>query len=307
MNSIDIRKAAILTLALAAMPVLDAAAPRTQVLIVAGPSSHPPGTHEVDAGARLLDWAVENMDNVQGVRAEIVHQWPTDKTQLDGAATVVFIGDLFPPYRMPDSEAIINDLSVMMNRGVGIVCLHYANGLPAANVPPDGAHPLLRWLGGYFAPRNQHHQSVARVFESVIVTPAASDHPVSQGWQEFTLSDEPYYNSYFGSDGNKMAPRVTALATAMLPPEAPKREVIAWGVEREDGGRGFGIVMPHFYKNWANEDLRRFILNGVVWSAKRRVPQGGVRTPRPDLAAFDPGSVEPQPRTPARKRAGEEK
>lgn len=45
MKSVDIRKAVILTLTLAAIPVLDAAPPRTQVLIVAGPSSHPPGTH----------------------------------------------------------------------------------------------------------------------------------------------------------------------------------------------------------------------------------------------------------------------
>jgi len=128
MKSVDIRKAVILTLTLTAIPVLDAAPPRTQVLIVAGPSSHPPGTHEVDAGARLLDWAVENMDNVPGVRAEIVHQWPKDKSQLEGAATIVFLGDLFPPYRMPDSGAIINDLSVMMNRGAGIVCLHHEIG-----------------------------------------------------------------------------------------------------------------------------------------------------------------------------------
>jgi hypothetical protein len=97
-----------------------------------------------------------------------------------------------------------------------------------------------------------------------------------------------------------MADNVTALATAMLPPESPKREVVAWGVERRDGGRGVGIVMPHFYKNWANEDLRRFILNAVVWTAKRDVPAGGVRTPGPDLTAFAPGSVEPKPRTPKR-------
>ena len=58
--------------------------------------------------------------------------------------------------------------------------------------------------------------------------------------------------------------------------------------------------MPHFYKNWANEDLRRFILNGIVWAAKREVPVEGVRTPSPELAKFAPESVEPQPRAPAR-------
>ena len=60
--------------------------------------------------------------------------------------------------------------------------------------------------------------------------------------------------------------------------------------------------MPHFYRNWANEDLRRLILNGIVWTAKRNVPAAGVKTPPPDLAAFTPGALEPRPRTPAPKK-----
>ena len=61
---------------------------------------------------------------------------------------------------------------------------------------------------------------------------------MSRGWREFTVDDEPYYNNYFGPDGNRSAANVTQFATAMLPPEAPKREVVAWGTNRTDGGRG---------------------------------------------------------------------
>ena len=86
------------------------------------------------------------------------------------------------------------------------------------------------------------------------------------------------------------------LATAMLPPENPKKEVIAWCVERKDGGRGVAIVMPHFYKNWKGEDFRRFVLNGIVWSAGLRVPQGGVETESPDLGAFGAESLVPTAR-----------
>jgi type 1 glutamine amidotransferase len=151
-------------------------------------------------------------------------------------------------------------------------------------------------MGGYFATGTPHHRSVAKVFRSVTITPAAKAHPVSRGWREFTLDDEPYYNNYFGTDGNKPAANVTPFATAMLPPEAPNREVVAWGTQRRDGGRGFAIVMPHFYKNWANEDLRRFILNGIVWASRLDVPPAGVRTPAPNLLRFAPESVEPKPR-----------
>lgn len=173
------------------------------------------------------------------------------------------------------------------------MCLHYATGLLGEDVKPDGAHPLLVWMGGYFANRScPHHQSIAKIFPAATITPAAPAHPVSRGWKEFTLNDEPYINNYFGPDGNRLAPNVTALATSMLPPESPKRETVAWCVERAAGGRGFGIVMPHFYKNWDNEDLRRFILNGIVWSAKCDVPAGGVQSALPDLKTFSPESVE---------------
>jgi type 1 glutamine amidotransferase len=186
----------------------------------------------------------------------------------------------------------------MMKRGCGIVCVHYATGLRAEDVAADGAHPLLRWLGGYFATKCAHHQSIAKIYQAATITPAAPGHPVSRGWREFTLHDEPYINNYFGGEGNGLLPGVTVLATSMLPPEAPKSERVAWCIERPDGGRGFGIVMPHFYRNWKLEDLRRFILNGIVWTAKLDVPADGVHTTLPDLATFEPASVEPLPPKP---------
>lgn len=248
-----------------------------------------------------MQWALENMGNVPGVKAELLNEWPKEQSILTNASTIVFIGDTFPPQRMSDSATILSDLAEMMNRGVGLACVHYATGLRAQDVGPDGAHPLLRWLGGYFATGTPHHKSVAKVFRSVSIRPATVEHPVSRGWREFIIDDEPYYNNYFGPEGNRPAANVTPFATAMLPPEAPNSEVVAWGTERSDGGRGFAIVMPHFYKNWANEDLRRLILNGIVWTGKLDIPSGGVRTPAPDLTRFGPESLEPKPRTPVEK------
>ncbi len=266
------------------------------VLIVVGPSNHPPGSHEVAAGGRLMKHCLEHLTNVPGVKADVVEGWPS-KSLRDAASTIVFIGDTFPPNRLPDPQQNLADLDAMIQRSAGIVCVHYATGLLGDDVQADGAHPLLGWLGGYFANSTcPHHQSTAKIFPAATITPAAPMHPVSRGWKEFTIHDEPYINNYFGSDGNELAPNVTALATSMLPPESPQRETVAWCVERSDGGRGFGIVMPHFYKNWRDEDLRRLILNGIVWSAKLDVPVGGVRTATPDLTAFGPESIEYVPR-----------
>jgi len=283
-------------LAFFAAITLQAAEP-TRILIVAGPSNHPPGSHETEAGARLLAACLENMRNLPGVEAQVAYDWPQDAKLRASIACVVFIGDTFPLNRLPEPKRNLAQLSEMTARGCGVVCLHYATGLKAEDVGPNGEHPLLSWTGGYFAHRScPHHQSIAKIYPDAVITPAAPEHPVSRGWSEFTLHDEPYINNYFGDDDNQLAPNVTALATSMLPPQDPKREVVAWCVEREDGGRGFSIVMPHFYKNWTQETLRRFILNGVVWTAGLEVPEAGVDTAAPDLPEFEPASVEFVPR-----------
>lgn len=272
---------------------LAVAAEPTQVLILVGPSTHPPGTHEVAAGGRLIEHCLEHMENISGVTAEVIDKWPDDRMRLQKIASVVFTGDRFPPAEMEGRERIMADLTAMMDHGCGLVCYHYATGLGATHVTPEGDHPLLRWMGGYFATRCPHHQSVARIYDSATIEPGSGDHPVLRGWKAFTIRDEPYIKNYFGKDGP--AKNVTILATSMLPPEAPAREAVAWAVSRAGGGRGVGIVMPHFFRNWQNDDLRRLIMNGIVWSAKLEVPKEGVRTTLPDLATFKPAAVEPPP------------
>lgn len=268
----------------------------TRVLVIVGPSSHPPGSHEVAAGGRLIKHCLESMRNVADVHSEVVQRWP-DQAQLDAASTIVFIGDTFPPNRMEDPSQKLSQLASVMDRGCGIVCLHYATGLWGDDVTDDGDHPLLRWLGGYFANRTcPHHESIARIFDEAKITPSVVDHPITRGWTEFTIHDEPYINNYFGPGDNSLAPNVVPIAVSMLPPEKPREETVAWCVSRDDGGRGFAIVMPHFYKNWSNEDLRRCILNGIVWTAHRDVPTEGVLTDPPKLREFEPASVDFVPR-----------
>jgi type 1 glutamine amidotransferase len=268
-----------------------------RALIVVGPTDHPPGTHEVAAGGRLVKHCLEHAANLPGIRADVVYGWPADPDLREAADTLVFIGDTFPPQRLPNTTNILAQLKGMMDRGCGIVCIHYATGLEANDVGSDGEHPLLGWIGGYFATRCPHHQSVARIFPTATIHPASPGHPISRGWREFTLHDEPYINNYFGPQDNHPASNVTAIATSLLPPESSRREVVAWAVERGDGGRGFAVVMPHFYRNWSIDDLRRLILNGIVWSAGRDVPPGGVQTSAPNLAAFGPEAIDPPPVT----------
>jgi type 1 glutamine amidotransferase len=277
-----------------------------RILIVVGPSNHPPGTHEVAAGGRLMKHCLENIANMPSMKVDLTEEWPQAALR-DSASTVVFIGDLFPANRMPNAAQNLADLDAMMRRGCGIVCVHYATGLLGEHVKSDGDHPLLHWMGGYFANRScPHHESFAKIFQEATIQSAAPEHPVWRGCSEFTLNDEPYINNFFGKQDNKPAASVTVLATSMLPPEKPKPEAVSWCIERPDTGRGIAVVMPHFYRNWKNEDLRRYILNAIVWSAKLNVPDNGVQTELPDLSTFKPAALEPQPRVPRAKSTAAE-
>jgi type 1 glutamine amidotransferase len=265
-------------------PVLAADGPAVKIAIVVGPSQHPPGTHEVAAGARVMEYCLNHLDGMPPVRAEVFTGWP-GAAKLEGVASIVFIGDLFPPVRLPEPDRVLAEVGAMMDRGCGLACIHYATGLRAEHVSETGDHPLLRWMGGYFATGCKHHKSVARVVPATI-SPAEGDHPVLRGWKEFTFDDEPYWNNYFGHDGP--AANVAVLATTMLPPESPTKQTVVWGVERTDGGRGLGCVMPHYYRNWWNDDLRQLVLNGICWTAKLDIPAGGVQTTLPPQAEFSP-------------------
>jgi type 1 glutamine amidotransferase len=261
--------------------------PKRKVLVVVGPTNHPPGTHEVAAGGRLLKHCLD----AAGLAADIATEWPDAKTLAD-VKCVAFIGDMFPPAVMTDGEKAMKDLTAMTAKGCGIVCLHYATGLEAKHVAADGDHPLLHWTGGYFATRCNHHKSVARVFQEATIEPGTTDHPVLRGWKKFTVHDEPYINNFFGKDGP--AKNVTILATSQLPPEKPQAETVAWAIDRKDGGRGVGVVMPHFFRNWKDDDLRTLILNAIVWAAGAEVPKAGVRVKLPELTEFKPDAVEPK-------------
>jgi len=266
-----------------------------RALIVAGPSRHPPGTHEVAAGARLMEYCLEHLQNQEVFEADVVDSWPADRKKLKTYDTVVLIGDTFPGERMEQSDIIMKDLARMMKNGCGMVTVHYGVGLKNEDMGPDGDHPLLHWTGGYFAAKCDHHQSVARIYDETTIVPADPKHPIANGVEPFTINDEPYIKNYFGPD-NKLLPGAFAVATSMLPPESPGREIIAWGIERSDTGRGIGITLPHFFQNWKVEPLRKFILNGILWSAKVDVPKGGVETTLPALESFEPESVAPKPR-----------
>jgi hypothetical protein len=69
----------------------------------------------------------------------------------------------------------------------------------------------------------------------------------------------------------------TSRTTADAKKHSGRAEVMAWAYERSDKGRSFAFTGCDLHKNWELPSQRKLILNGIVWTAKLPVPQGGVQ------------------------------
>jgi len=120
---------------------------------IVGPSSHPPGTHEVAAGARLLKYCLER-SGIQAMPKTHLHEgWPESPGALSGARAIVFCGDQFPPARFKNTGAILEQLSRLADQRCGFVAIHYAIGVnrPAADEAGTTPPALTRLTDGRLA------------------------------------------------------------------------------------------------------------------------------------------------------------
>jgi hypothetical protein len=253
--------------------------PRRTVVFVAGPRSHGYGAHEHNAGSLLLARLLREHHKQIDV---VVHQngWPADPHAFDRAdAVVIFANGGINHPAIPHLDA----LRRAMDRGAGLVLLHYA-----VEVPVDsGGQEFLEWAGGHFA----INWSVNPVW--TMKSNPFPVHPITRGVLPYELNDEWYYHMRFRAGMRGLQPILTALPpesslsrpdglhsgnphvrAAVLERKEPQH--LAWAAERANGGRGFGFTGAHFHWNWGHPMQRRLVLNAIAWAARAEVPDGGI-------------------------------
>lgn len=238
--------------------------PPKKIVLIAGKDSHSPGQHEHTKGVLLLKECLDNSSEVEGIETDVVlNDWPEDPTVLDGADAILIYSDGSDAHPLASPERL-KRIRKLMKQGVGLLCIHYAVA------PPEKCEAeFLSWIGGYWEKGHSKNP-----ISTVKVSPAMPAHPICRGWKPFTARDEFYYRIRFREGDRRLVP----VMTAMLPKENPAREILAWAVQRKDGGRGFGFTGGHFHSNWRIEPFRKMVLNAILWTAKVEVPKGGVRS-----------------------------
>lgn len=263
-------------------------AAKSKIAMVAGRASHDLGAHEHAAGCSLL--AALLNEHMDGAEAVIHHGWPETPDVLRDAAAIVIYSDGGAGHMViPHLDEVAN----LMQNGVGLALLHYAVEVPSGK-PGDR---FLDWIGGHF----ETHWSVNPHWVAEFTS--FPEHPVTRGVRPFSMEDEWYYHMRFRGNMEGITPLSSAIApeSTLQRPDGPhsgnphvrkavanrEPQHLAWCVEREDGGRGLGFTGGHFHDNWANDDLRKFVLNAIAWTAKLEVPEGGVSTPTPTRRELD--------------------
>ena len=165
---------------------------RKKIVFISGTPSHGYAQHEQYAGCMLL--AKDLNENVPGVICQVYkHQWPTDEHAFDDAAAIVIFCDGGPGHiAIPH----LKQLADLMDKGVGLGCIHYAVELPTGEAGDD----FKKWIGGYF-----------ETFWSVNPTWTGhfSDIPqqeVTRGVHPFTTHDEWYYHMRFRDNMEGVTP-----------------------------------------------------------------------------------------------------
>jgi type 1 glutamine amidotransferase len=242
---------------------------RKKIVMVAGTPSHGRGAHEFNAGTKLLQKCLDHVDGV--VAASYYNGWPADPTAFDNADSILLYMDGGSGHPVIQRNRL-TEIDQLMKRGVGLCCAHYAVEVPKEKGGPD----LTKWIGGYYETGYSINPHWDARFDKL------PKHPITSGVEPFTINDEWYYNIRFPEGQSGIDPLLEA-----APPDASRRteaakshpgrsEVVAWAIERPDGGRGFGFTGGHNHVNWGNDNFRKLILNALLWTAKADVPPGGV-------------------------------
>src|SRR6266481_9541660 len=121
------------------------AAEKKQIVFIAGKPSHGPGEHEHRAGCLLLKSCLDKLPSVSSVVYS--NGWPDSPDAFAQAASIVVYSDGGGGHPLLQDDRL-NKIGELMNKGVGLVCIHYA----VEPTKEKGEKEFLEWIGGAFEP-----------------------------------------------------------------------------------------------------------------------------------------------------------
>ena len=246
-----------------------------KIVLLAGSVSSKPGGHEYFAGCVILANALKQTPGVWPVMA--AEGWPKDEHIFDNARAIVVYTD--GGAKLPFLDAARwEKMKSLVAKGTGLVMMHQA-----VEGPEDRSDEIQSWLGGVFKKDIGCRGHWDMSFDTF------PKHAITRGVTPFTAPGDGWlYNLHF-------LPGAVPVIAGEVPDKARtsadakahsgRAETIGWTYERKDGGRSFSFTGADWHTNWRIEAQRKLVVNGILWSAKLEVPEGGAPV------AFNPADI----------------
>ena len=232
---------------------------QTKIVLVAGSNFYKPGEHEYIGGCAAL---MDLLRQTPGVFPVLAVDWPQKPTTFAGAKAVVFFldgGDKHPILN-PARRAEVQKLA---EAGVGLVELHQGS----TSLKTWGKR--CSWMGAAFEKGYSQRAHWVTEFNTF------PDHPICRGVTSFKIDDGWLFKLRFVPEMKGVTPLLRTVSPKAPDQQLTDQAIVSWAYDRPGGGRSFTFTGCHLHNSFAEEGYRRFLTNGILWTAGVNLPTTG--------------------------------
>lgn len=233
-------------------------APKKLLLVGQGPDGHPPSTHEYMDGLKVLEKILKPVKGIETTLVKADGKWENGPELIERSDGIVLFVSEGAKWVQTDDKRLAA-LKAAAKHGAGLSVLHWGMGCKDAE-----------YIDGFLALLGACHGGPDRKYQVVETDATPTEkHPVATGLSPFRIKDEFYYRLKFVRPEGSVKPVLIVKIDGEQHP-------VAWTWERPDGGRSFGYSGLHFHENWKRPEYRRLVGQGVLWTLKLAIPDGGL-------------------------------
>jgi hypothetical protein len=231
-----------------------------KIVLVAGSNFFKPGEHEYVGGCAVL---MDLLRQTPGVFPVLALDWPKKPETFVGARAVVFFFDGAEKHGFLKDDRLAQ-VQKLADAGVGLVLFHQA-----IDFPKELGERVRAWAGAAWEKGFSQRAHWVAEFKTF------PDHPVRRGVTPFKIDDGWLSKLRFVAGMKGVTPLLQTTSPKATAPEAGSVPVVSWAYERAGGGRTFVFTGGHLHTSLAEEGYRRFLVNGILWTARVDIPPSG--------------------------------
>lgn len=232
----------------------------TKIVLIAGSNLFKPGEHEYVAGCAVLS---DLLKQTPGVGPVLALDWPKRPETLVGAKAVVCLFDGGDKHALLAADRMAQ-VRKLADEGVGLVGFHQF-----VDVPKDVGDRMRDLMGAAWEKGHSQRAHWVTRFGTF------AEHAVSRGVAPFQIDDGWLFKLRFVPELKGVTPLLRTVSPKAASQELNDDAIVAWLYERPDGGRSFNFTGTHLHASLAEEGYRRFLVNGILWTAGIEIPQTG--------------------------------